>query len=384
MPRLRTTSIALAATAATLLVPATAGATERFFGTTSANELVSFTAQAPNRFLSTEAIDGLAANETIVGMDQRPATGQLYALSSTGRLLVVSPASGETKVIGAAIPLLGTQFGFDFNPVVDRIRVVSNTGQNLRVNPDTGAVASVDGPIAYTPGDAGAGTTPTVSASAYTLGVFGQAAPATTTLYDIDATRDALVRQEPPNNGTLVTVGALGVDASDQVSFDIAGNQVAYAAFNSPSYTGQRLYTLNLGTGAATLAAGSPRIGTGAGVTSLTAVGQVPDDTTAPAVAIGNYTTLRSLWLARGLKFTASCPELCYSTVTLRLGSTVLGSTTVAIGAPGTAVATIKLTPAGRAVAARASGKVAASISLTTHDAANNKRIQVARFRSAD
>ena len=40
-------------------------------------------------------------------------------------------------------------------------------------------------------------------------------------LYGIDSQTDTLVIQNPPNNGTLVPVGALGVNTNDEVGFDI-------------------------------------------------------------------------------------------------------------------------------------------------------------------
>jgi len=43
-----------------------------------------------------------------------------------------------------------------------------------------------------------------------------------TVLYDIDSGVDALLIQNPPNGGTLNTVGALGINATDEVGFDIS------------------------------------------------------------------------------------------------------------------------------------------------------------------
>ena len=97
--------------------------------------------------------------------------------------------------------------------------MVSDTGQNLRLNPDTGAVAAVD--TALNPG------APHVVGSAYTNNFAGAT---TTTLYAIDATTDQLFIQNPPNDGTLVPVGPLGVDTTDAVGFDISANDgVAFA-----------------------------------------------------------------------------------------------------------------------------------------------------------
>jgi hypothetical protein len=73
-----------------------------------------------------------------------------------------------------------------------------------------------------------------------------------TTLYVIDTNSDTLNIQNPPNNGTLVAVGALGVDASAVNGFDIArGDNAAFAALTVGGAT--NLYRINLQTGAATI-----------------------------------------------------------------------------------------------------------------------------------
>ena len=61
------------------------------------------------------------------------------------------------------------------------------------------------------------------------------AGASSTTLYDIDSTNDTLQIQNPPNNGTLILVGALGFDTSDTVGFDIAtigSTNFAYATLS--------------------------------------------------------------------------------------------------------------------------------------------------------
>ena len=106
----------------------------------------------------------LLDGEDVLGIDVRPANGKLYGLTSTGRILVIDPASGGTQLVSTstAVPS-GSAFGVDFNPVVDRLRVVSSTGQNLRINVDTGA-ATVDTALSFASGDANSGT-PSVRAS---------------------------------------------------------------------------------------------------------------------------------------------------------------------------------------------------------------------------
>lgn len=198
------------------------------------------------------SLTGLPAGEVIVAIDVRPATGQLYLLGSSSRLYVArllypNPVAAVTAVGPAFTPALsGTRFGFDFNPTVDRIRVVSDTGQNLRLDPDTGAVAAVDTPL--NPG------TPRVTGSAY---VNNHAGATATTLYAIDSGTDQLLVQNPPNGGQLAVVGALGVDTTDDVGFDVTANDgVSYATLTVGATTG--LYTLDLSTGAATLVGNLP------------------------------------------------------------------------------------------------------------------------------
>ncbi len=183
---------------------------------------------------------GLQTGETVLGLDMRPATGQLYALGSTGRIYSVNMSSGVSAPVGMqfATALSGTSFGFDFNPLVDRIRIVSNTGQNLRVHPETGVVAFVDGMLK--PG------TPEVNAVAYTNNFAGTT---TTTLFDIDISTDMLFKQDPPNDGTLAGVGSLGANVMGDGGFDIGGrSNKGYALLSVGGTTS--IYEVNLTSGA--------------------------------------------------------------------------------------------------------------------------------------
>jgi uncharacterized protein DUF4394 len=63
----------------------------------------------------------------------------------------------------------------------------------------------------------------------------------------------ALLIQNPPNAGTLLTVGPLGVDTNFLTGFDISGlTGIAYASLTTEELS-SALYLINLGTGAATL-----------------------------------------------------------------------------------------------------------------------------------
>ncbi len=205
------------------------------------NNLQVFDLMDPDSPVS-KPITNLASGENVLGIDMRPATGQLFALGSTGRLYTINMASGEATAVGATSfgTLNGTNFGFDFNPTVDRIRVVSNTGQNLRLNPNNGELAFTDGVL--NPG------TPDVTSAAYTNSFAGSTA---TTLLTIDTTTDSLFKQDPPNDGTLTSIGNLGVNATGENGFDIGGtSNIGYAILTVGSST--KIYSINTTTGAAT------------------------------------------------------------------------------------------------------------------------------------
>lgn len=239
---LRTT--ALAAFVLMLGTPVSVTA-EAIFGLTTSNNLVVFDSTTPTLAVPLFPVTGLQAGESLLGIDIRPATGTLYGLGSTNRLYTINTTTGAATQVGApgAFTLNGTAFGFDFNPTVDRIRVVSNTDQNLRLNPNDGSLAATD--TSLNPGGAG------VVGAAYTNNFAGATA---TTLYDIGSTTDALFTQNPPNGGVLNLVGALGVNTDERVGFDISGlSGSAYASLTAPTGAASQFYSINLGTGAATL-----------------------------------------------------------------------------------------------------------------------------------
>lgn len=225
------------------------------FGVTSSNQLIRFNTASPGTVTTVGAITGLQGGENILGIDFRPVTGELFALGSTSRLYTINKMTAAATSVGViSTALSGTEFGFDFNPTVDRIRIVSNTGQNLRVNPANG-VAIVDGTLN--------GAATNADASAYTNSFSGAT---TTTLYAISAATDTLYTQNPPNAGTLVSVGALGVNVTDVNGFDILSTDatVAFAALTTSVVPLTSLYTINLTNGSASAVGGI-----GNGLTSL-------------------------------------------------------------------------------------------------------------------
>ena len=235
------------------VAPPAAPADVVVFGVTQAGDLVRFASTAPATLTTIGAVTGLQAGETIAGIDFRPANGKLYALGSTGRLYTIDTATGAATLAATlSTPPTGNRYGIDFNPTVDRLRVVSDTDQNVRVDPVSGAV-TVDTNLAYGAADAHFGADPLVVANAYTNNLAGATS---TTLYGIDAALDVLVIQNPPNNGTLATVGALGFDAGGPTAFDIAGSSNAAFAALTPDAGATSFCSIDLATGRATLIGG--------------------------------------------------------------------------------------------------------------------------------
>jgi Domain of unknown function (DUF4394) len=156
----------------------------------------------------------------LLGIDLRPADARLYGLVSDGTVVTIDTASGKATQKSKLDTMLpaGVVATVDFNPMADRLRIIGSDGTNLRANVDDGKVTK-DGPLKFADSDMHKGTMPRIVAGAYTNSVKGAKE---TALYDIDAT-GALVKQAPPNDGVLNSVGMLGL-AADHAAFDIVAD----------------------------------------------------------------------------------------------------------------------------------------------------------------
>lgn len=360
-------------------LPAAASAADQLAGVTEDNQLVLLRSDAPGSIQYHVPISGLPAGERIVGLNKRVATGAVYGLGATSRVYQIDLGSGQALAAGSPFsPLLdGSNFGFANNPVADALRSVSDNRQNLRINPATGT-ATTDTALQYAAGDPGAGTNPSVIAAAYTNAVPGATS---TTLYDVDAARDTLVTQNPPNDGTLTTVGALGVDVSGPGGLTVAPSGVAYAALRPAGQASPTLYTVNLSNGAATaIGAIAPRPAntptTAAPVVAITALGPVADDRTAPQFTLDlSSTLLESTLLRRGLPIKVACDEACTVSASAVVSntSTSLGKSSGAVvGGPGNVSVSIPFTSAGKALVNRP-GTLRMDVLLTIRDSAGNQ-----------
>lgn len=224
---------------------------ELLYGLTDSNLLVTIDSNTAD-VTSSKAITGLGGAE-LIGIDFRPATGELYAFSSGNQFFKINTGNGAASTLGTPIFMIDVVKAFDFDPVADQIRLVTNLGKNMRIDPSDASVFSNDSLLNYAGGDSNAGVTPQVVHAAYTNSFAGAGS---TTLYNLEAAADALTVQTPENLGTLNTVGPLGVQLGTLLAIngmDISGTTgTAYVvgeAAVGPGLVANTLYTVNLGTG---------------------------------------------------------------------------------------------------------------------------------------
>ncbi len=184
----------------------------------------------------------------LLGIDYRPGDGTIVGVTEDHRILAIDHMTGavsEKAVMSVMLPSTEGPVVVDFNPAADRLRFMTGT-TNHRVHPDTGEV-TVDGALAFEATDMHAGEVPDIVAAAY-INSYGK--PEKTAMYDIDATIAGLIQQTAPNDGTLATIGKLGVALEGPVAFDIAtdaaGTNTAWLAANGG------LHVVDLATGAVT------------------------------------------------------------------------------------------------------------------------------------
>lgn len=197
-----------------------------FLALTSANQLLRYNANNSGQALGgLITISGLQTSETIVAIDYRPATGQLYALgmvsANTARIYILpvaltttstSAASVTARLVGSTISTTGGVSGFDFDPVTDKIRFTTTTGQNFSVNPETGVATSQTG--------ISGSTDPRVTGLAYTNNYAGATS---TTLYGLDVANQKIYTQDG-ENGTLTELGLTGLNALPTAAFTAGYN----------------------------------------------------------------------------------------------------------------------------------------------------------------
>jgi len=228
-PRLIAVAAATTAAAAALVVPTGSVAADvrthttnlRVFGVTQSDVLVRFPAAYPAALNRVGPVTGLAAGETLIGIDFRVQDGLLYGVGDAGNIYTITRRTAvATEVSELTVPLSGEEFGVDFNPAADALRIISDDTQNLRHSFPTDTT-TVDTPLTNPP--VPPATTPTpatgVTMAAYTNNDLDTTTG--TTLFDVDTDLDRIAIQAPANNGTLNPTGGIGVDAQARGDIDV-------------------------------------------------------------------------------------------------------------------------------------------------------------------
>jgi hypothetical protein len=335
------------------------------FAITSMNRLVSFSRTSP-AIRNSVAITGLAATETIVGFDFRPADGTIVLLTrlgSSAQLFRLNSSDGTTSLIGPLMAdsaddstpftaLDGASFGVNFNPVPDRLRVVSNTGQNLRINVTSGATITDAGLLNAD----GVSSATGITATAYTNSF---ASACRTNLFYINTTGNQLLTTADPNQGMLNPVGAIAVNTGAAITgfevlttADTSNNDspVNTALIVSTANGASTLMTLNLNTAAVTNAQSITGLNTGE---TITAISMAPPNRT-PRQPLGELVAVTQF--NRLISFNRGAPQkLCTGPTNitgLQAGDNVLGvdvrprdGLLYALGTSSTRLYTISTTP---------------------------------------
>ena len=207
-------------------------------GLTGGNTLVFFDSATPGSTIVRSVSGADLGSELLLGIDYRPADGQLYGVTGTG-VFTIDSSSGNAARVNTFTTTFdgGNTSGVDFNPAADALRIVGANDQNFGIGGGGRGATGVQTPLAYAAGDPNFNVNPTITAAAYTNSFAGVPAGRTTELFDIDSNLNVLVLQSPPANGTLTTRGPLGVDVGTVGGFDIffsptnGGENIAFAAF---------------------------------------------------------------------------------------------------------------------------------------------------------
>ena len=221
-------------------------------GTAQAATLVGLTAEGGLVRIDTESRRASApvrvrgAEGSLIGIDVRPSNGMLYGVTSTAAIVTIDPMSGAATKVSQLSEAFesGGRAVVDFNPVADRLRLMGASGVSFRINVDTGAVTR-DGQLKYGEGPQ-AGTTPRITAGAYTNSMAGATA---TMLLTVDSVLGQLNLQAPPNDGVQVMRGRIGTGVPATAAMDIHTVGTTNTAY---LLAGGILHTLNLENGTPT------------------------------------------------------------------------------------------------------------------------------------
>ena len=274
--------------------------------TLGSNQLLRFNSRSPSTTLTTTPISGLSPGQGILGIDFRPATGQLYALVAgdfVGKLATISLSNPPTiTTLPGSFSMPPGSYGFDFDPMTDRARIVNDQDTNYSVDPVTGMAA-----LHWNLNPASSA----VIAAAYTNNFAGAQS---TTLFGLDTGTDRLVTISPATGA--VTTGPALNSANGNFAID------TYATLDIQGYTNTAFATVTVSGAASFLAIdtddafarvlASDFPGNGTVIGSMAVVPQTASAFTAPPADIVGIDALGKL-----IEFRSDAPATVISSVSI-------------------------------------------------------------------
>ena len=233
------------------LAPSARG--ERMVALKTDSDLVIFDTDDVATIESTVAVTGLGATENLIGIDFEPGTNTLWAVSHISKLYTIDLATGAATEVatlsgGNVIGSGSSWFGLDVHPQTGEIHVTGDSDIHWRV--ESNGDVNADPAMAFGGSDVNSGEDPDVVVLAFSDSYPGSTGP---TLYGIDYDSDVLVQFSAAPPSVATTIGPLGVDIKQNHGFEITPDGVAYAILQLEPVTPYNVYSIDLGTGTATL-----------------------------------------------------------------------------------------------------------------------------------
>jgi hypothetical protein len=365
------TLLTTAALAAAVVAPSAAHAAEGFTAVTSTGDVVQLHSDTGPGLTGIHKVTGLAAGESIVGLDRTP-TGELLGLTTAGNIASVDGATGKatpkfpapvTTAVAATAPLT-----FAVAPDGASARIIT-PGRDVVINLATGAATNGPG-LTFAAGGPHAGA---------------QAAPSLDYASDgrligLDAAQKAYAVQTATGAATLQTLAGVPFATIEPTRSTVASDGSVWTASNfsdKPNRAPQsRFVRFDPATGKIT---GQNGVFLGVRLNAVTSNGPVADDKTAPTATFSGRVLTRharhgsaTLWTGLRLKVN----EGGQTVGSLRLHGKVVGfglATLYKAGSIRIDFGSNKKDTAALRKVAKAHGR--AVVHLTVRDWAGNKHV---------
>jgi len=364
------TLLTAAALAAAVIAPSAANAAEGFTAVTSTGDVVQLHSDSAPGVTGVHKVTGLAAGESIVGLDRTP-TGELLGLTSAGNIASVDRDTGKATLkfqapVTTAVAV-NAAVTFAVAPDGASARIIT-PGRDVVINLATGAATDRSG-LTFAAGDPHAGA---------------QAAPALDYAADgrligVDAGQGAYAVQTAAGAATLQTIVGAGFPTLEPLRSTVASDGSVWTATNlsvKPNRPAQsRFVRFDPATGAVR----SQSAVLGERLDALTADGPVADDKTAANATFSGTVLHRqvkrgqySYWTGLRIKTNEGGQTLA----SMRLNGEVIGFSLVTRYSAGSASMDFgarKQAAAALRKAAKAHRRVV--VHITVNDWAGNKHI---------